>query len=194
MIISCFRTCVIRERSLAHRKGSFRVTQICRCLSLPEWPIPQREGVSTSYVISIHVHIIIIEMEKGSWFYCIGCFLFVCPNMNHSYSFLTSTVLAPPPPLQILATPYWPFSKCNARLLTIRAPDMPIGWPRETAPPLMFTRLGSSFSNLMLARTTALKASLISQRLISLTVSPAILRACHGMGLARGFVRLMEHT
>ena len=45
----------------------------------------------------------------------------------------------PPPPLQILAKPFCPFSSTWQRCVTIRAPDIPMGWPRLTAPPWIFT-------------------------------------------------------
>lgn len=51
----------------------------------------------------------------------------------------------------------------------------PIGWPRDTAPPLMFTLLGSMSSILMLARTTTLKASFISHMATSSFFTPAAL-------------------
>ena len=41
---------------------------------------------------------------------------------------------APPPPLQIPATPFSPFPRVCARWPTSLAPDIPMGWPRETAP------------------------------------------------------------
>ena len=43
---------------------------------------------------------------------------------------------APPPPLQMRmpAIPFSPRSRLCTRWPTTRAPDMPIGWPRETAP------------------------------------------------------------
>ena len=41
---------------------------------------------------------------------------------------------APPPPLQMPAIPFSPWSRLCTKWPTIRAPDIPIGWPRETAP------------------------------------------------------------
>ena len=43
---------------------------------------------------------------------------------------------APPPPLQMCmpAIPFSPRSRLCTRWPTIRAPDIPIGWPRETEP------------------------------------------------------------
>lgn len=52
----------------------------------------------------------------------------------------------------------------------------PIGCPRETAPPLMFTFCGSMPSILMLASTTTLKASLISHIAMSSFFRPVSLR------------------
>lgn len=48
----------------------------------------------------------------------------------------------------------------------------PIGWPRDTAPPWIFTLLGSRSNNFWFAITTTLKASLISQRTISFLLTP----------------------
>lgn len=48
----------------------------------------------------------------------------------------------------------------------------PIGCPRLTAPPCGFTLAGSKFSFFMLARTTALKASLISHCATSSALIP----------------------
>jgi len=44
---------------------------------------------------------------------------------------------APPPPLQIPATPYLPLFYLSTvrRDWMILAPETPIGWPRATAPP-----------------------------------------------------------
>mmetsp|Transcript_226 Transcript_226/g.216 ORF Transcript_226/g.216 Transcript_226/m.216 type:complete len:207 (-) Transcript_226:457-1077(-) len=51
---------------------------------------------------------------------------------------------------------------------------MPSGCPRETAPPLTFTLEWSSSNNFMLATTTALNASFISNRSTLSLVSPAL--------------------
>ncbi len=76
--------------------------------------------------------------------------------------------LAPPPPLQILATPYLPlpYFITVIRLCTIRAPLIPIGWPKLTAPPFTFTLSGLRSRSFMLASTVAEKASLISWKSI----------------------------
>lgn len=74
---------------------------------------------------------------------------------------------APPPPLQIPAMPFCPGFKLCTRCPVILAPDIPIGCPSETAPPWTLTMEGSSSMSLMLARTTTLKASLISKREMS---------------------------
>ena len=48
--------------------------------------------------------------------------------------------LAPPPPLQIEATPLCPgFSRARARWAVMRQPEAPSGWPKLTAPPWIFT-------------------------------------------------------
>lgn len=51
----------------------------------------------------------------------------------------------------------------------------PIGWPNETAPPLMLIRSGFSPSSFSLASTTQENASLISHRAMSSLVSFAFL-------------------
>jgi len=70
----------------------------------------------------------------------------------------------PPPPLQILAIPYLPlfYFKTVIKLWTILAPDIPIGWPKATAPPLTLTFSGLRSNNFILANVVAAKASLIS--------------------------------
>ena len=71
-----------------------------------------------------------------------------------------------PPPPQSAAAPTPPprrFSS-SARCRTMRAPDMPIGWPRAMAPPLTLTLSRSRPRSLAEARPTAAKASLISMR------------------------------
>ena len=86
---------------------------------------------------------------------------------------------APPPPLQIPAAPYLVFVRARwcASVVTILAPEHPIGCPSDTAPPrgLSFSFLMLSF--LLLMSATTLKASLISQKSISSAFSPAFLRA-----------------
>ena len=79
---------------------------------------------------------------------------------------------APPPPLHILAIPFSPGFKLCTRWPTILAPDIPMGCPSDTAPPWTFTKPGSIPRILMFARTTTLKASLISHMEISSFFSP----------------------
>ncbi len=55
----------------------------------------------------------------------------------------------------------------------MRAPDMPIGWPRAMAPPLTLTFSGSRPSSLVDASPTAAKASLISTRSRSVGEMPS---------------------
>mmetsp|Transcript_324 Transcript_324/g.997 ORF Transcript_324/g.997 Transcript_324/m.997 type:complete len:230 (+) Transcript_324:322-1011(+) len=73
---------------------------------------------------------------------------------------------APPPPLQIPATPIFPplSLSTESRVTTILAPDAPIGWPRATAPPRIFTLFGSSPRSLLFAKDTTENASLISKK------------------------------
>lgn len=46
-----------------------------------------------------------------------------------------------PPPMHREATPFWPPVLCSAcnKVTSTLQPDMPIGWPREMAPPPTFT-------------------------------------------------------
>ena len=71
---------------------------------------------------------------------------------------------APPPPLQIPATPIEPcfLVKTVFKVAMIRAPEAPNGCPRATAPPSTFTFSGSSPRVLLFAMATTEKASLIS--------------------------------
>jgi len=41
---------------------------------------------------------------------------------------------APPPPLHIPASPLSPGARLWTRWATSRQPDIPMGWPRDTAP------------------------------------------------------------
>ncbi len=72
--------------------------------------------------------------------------------------------LAPPPPLQILATPYLPFLSLKTvyKDKTILAPLNPIGCPILIAPPWTFTFSGSKSISFILASAVAANASFIS--------------------------------
>lgn len=65
------------------------------------------------------------------------------------YSRSTTRAEAPPPPLQMAATPiFFPWwRRAWSKVTTIRAPLQPIGWPSATAPPLTFILLWSRLSN-----------------------------------------------
>src|SRR3954470_1720182 len=71
---------------------------------------------------------------------------------------------APPPPLQIPATPILPFFSLNTltRVVTILAPEQPRGWPIATEPPWTLTLASSKPRIFTLAKATTEKASLIS--------------------------------
>ena len=60
---------------------------------------------------------------------------------------------APPPPLQMDAHPRVASFLFNAlySVPMIRAPDIPMGWPKLTAPPNILTLAGSKFNNFMFA-------------------------------------------
>ena len=63
------------------------------------------------------------------------------------------------------------------RLIRMRAPEQPIGWPRATAPPWTFTVDGSRSSSFMFASATAEKASLTSWYWMSYIVMPDRVRS-----------------
>ena len=71
---------------------------------------------------------------------------------------------APPPPLQIAATPILPLFcfKTESKVTIILQPELPSGCPKATAPPFTFTLVASSFKAWLLAKATTEKASLIS--------------------------------
>jgi len=71
---------------------------------------------------------------------------------------------APPPPLQIPANPYLALLvlKTLSKDKTILAPDIPMGWPKATAPPCTLTLSMSKSNNFKLAKAVAAKASLYS--------------------------------
>lgn len=75
---------------------------------------------------------------------------------------------APPPPLHILASPYFAlfYFKMCTRLRTILAPLIPIGCPKATAPPLTFIFSSPISSSFILARAVAENASLTSKKSI----------------------------
>lgn len=74
----------------------------------------------------------------------------------------------PPPPLQILAHPYFPLFYCITviKLYTILAPEKPIGCPKETAPPLTLTLSSPMSNSFILAKVVAANASFISWKSI----------------------------
>ena len=84
-----------------------------------------------------------------------------------------------PPPPQSAAAPTPPPRRLSssARCRAMRAPDMPIGWPRAMAPPLTLTLSTSMPSSLAEARPTAANASLISTRSRSAGVMPSFSQA-----------------
>jgi hypothetical protein len=80
---------------------------------------------------------------------------------------------APPPPLHIPATPYFPLLYLSTviKLRIILAPLAPIGCPKATAPPLTLTLLGSKSNSLIYANPVTLNASLNSQASTSVVLS-----------------------
>ena len=82
-----------------------------------------------------------------------------------------------PPPPHSAAAPMPPprrFSS-RARCSTIRAPDMPTGWPSAIAPPLTLTLSSETPSWRADSMPTAAKASLSSNRSMSETAMPSLL-------------------
>jgi hypothetical protein len=71
-----------------------------------------------------------------------------------------------------------------SRVVRRRAPEPPVGWPMAMAPPLTFTRDMSGWCSFSQASTTEAKASLISTRSMSSSVSLAFwsTRVVAGMG------------
>ena len=72
---------------------------------------------------------------------------------------------APPPPLQIAAAPILPLFCFNTliNVTTTLEPELPSGWPNETAPPLTSTFDGSNPNILVFANPTTEKAWFNSQ-------------------------------
>lgn len=129
--------------------------------------------------------------------------------MLHTLSMSWTTIaVAPPPPLQIAATPYSPGLRTYSSVVKILDPDEPNACPRAIAPPLTLTLAGSrpricsllapSLALLIIfydipqkgtvpgltfsfALLTAAKASLISHLAMSLTLNPA---CCSALGIA----------
>lgn len=62
-------------------------------------------------------------------------------NLWTAQSLSTHMAMPIPPPMQRDATPFRPPVLCSAcnKVTSTLQPDMPIGWPREMAPPLTFT-------------------------------------------------------
>ena len=90
-----------------------------------------------------------------------------------------------PPPMHRVASPFLPperFSSCS-RVVRMRAPEAPIGWPMAMAPPLTFTLAGSRPSSFSTHRLWAAKASLDSTRSRSATVQPAFSSALRDAGI-----------
>lgn len=56
-------------------------------------------------------------------------------------SLSTHMAMPIPPPMQRDATPFRPPVRCSActKVTSTLQPDIPMGWPREMAPPLTFT-------------------------------------------------------
>ena len=84
-----------------------------------------------------------------------------------------------PPPPHSAAAPTPPPRRLSsrARCSTIRAPDMPTGWPSAMAPPLTLTLSSSMPSSRAEAMPTAANASLISTRSRSAGVMPSLSQA-----------------
>jgi len=81
-------------------------------------------------------------------------------SYNTQLSLSNTIADAPPPPLQILAQPIVASFLFNTlyKFPMIRAPDIPIGCPRLTAPPNTLTLSLSRSSIIMFAKATTEKA------------------------------------
>ena len=79
--------------------------------------------------------------------------------------FSITIALAPPPPLQIPAAPYFALFCFNTfkSVTIILAPLAPNGCPMETAPPFTFTFYASSFIRFVFSNPTTANASFNSQ-------------------------------
>src|ERR1700722_5170611 len=76
----------------------------------------------------------------------------------------TASATASPPPMHNEAIPrFWPRRRrAYSRVVRMRAPVAPMGWPSAQAPPLTFTRAWSMSRSCMAAIGTAANASFIS--------------------------------
>ena len=83
-----------------------------------------------------------------------------------------------PPPVHMATNPVVRSlrSSSSSKVPTSMAPVAPMGWPRAIAPPLTFTRSGSSFRSRIALSGTDAKASLISHRSMSATSIRALAR------------------
>ena len=90
-----------------------------------------------------------------------------------------------PPPTQRVAKPNVAFLLIisKSKVIKIRAPLAPIGWPMAIAPPLTLTFSRSQPMSRFTVTAWAAKASLASIRSRSLTVSPAFSRAFWEAGI-----------
>src|SRR5260370_1092490 len=80
-----------------------------------------------------------------------------------------------PTPMHMVAAPRAVPRRCIScsKVVTIRAPEQPSGWPMAIAPPLTLTRPGSALSSSTTATDWAANASLISSRPTSSSRQPA---------------------
>mmetsp|Transcript_37237 Transcript_37237/g.105112 ORF Transcript_37237/g.105112 Transcript_37237/m.105112 type:complete len:241 (+) Transcript_37237:128-850(+) len=113
------------------------------------------------------------------------------PGLPPHASASSTMALAPPPPLQMEAVPYLaPLARSRLQSCpTTRAPDMPMGCPRATAPPWTFTVSGLRPRSFMLARATTANASFTSCSSMSEATRPARATAI-GTALAGAVVNL----
>ena len=90
-----------------------------------------------------------------------------------------------PPPMHRVARPFLAPDRfiSNSRVVRMRAPEAPMGWPMAMAPPLTLTLAGSRPSYLTTHRLWAAKASLDSTRSRSATLQPAFSSAFLDAGI-----------
>src|SRR5207247_3729341 len=99
--------------------------------------------------------------------------------------FSTTMAIPWPTPMHMVASPYRDLRRESSwtRVAVMRTPLAPRGWPSAMAPPLGFTRAGSSSRSRTQAMTWEANASFNSMRSMSLVRSPARASALRDAGM-----------